>query len=301
MRSFISIFIFIFTFSPTLSQEYTDLELLQYLLKQDKNAVETPTPPNSIYRKNTTLYCTGDDPISITNNKGADLMEEGKYEEAITVFSEGLKSAPLFFPYHYNIGKCYRIELDTIPALVHLKKAKQLVPEYYLVYMEFGHLYVTNNHYSDAIDEYKKASKLNDKYLDPYIYIGNIHLKLHRKNQAKQYFLAVLDRDPFHPNALLGKARLEFEDEDYYRSFMTLKEIKIEGEDYDKAYHYYYAECAFKLQNYSTAYEQYKKLLEFKNDIFFKTMSFDLIRHKMELSERFSEQENQLNEMQNEK
>ncbi len=69
---------------------------------------------------------------------------------------------------------------------------------------------------------------------------------------------------------------------------VLLKSINTSAE-YDKSYHYYFAESAFKTGDYKTAVEQYETLLKFKHDRFFLVNSMFLIKHKLELSKRFTE------------
>ena len=69
---------------------------------------------------------------------------------------------------------------------------------------------------------------------------------------------------------------------------MQIKSIDLSG-DYDKALHYYYAESAYKLKDYQTAYDQYTALLRYRTDKFFLTNSLLLIQHKLDLCRRFVE------------
>ena len=93
---------------------------------------------------------------------------------------------------------------------------------------------------------------------------------------------------PRFNNAVLGKAKIHFKESDYHKALVTLKAIDTR-KDYDRAYHYYYAETSFKLQDYKTASQQYAILLQDKNDRFFITNSVTLIEHKLDLSNRFIE------------
>ena len=79
------------------------------------------------------------------------------------------------------------------------------------------------------------------------------------------------------------------------RSLYKGIDVKIKsiapGSDYDISLHYYYAECAYKLRDYKTAFEQYTTLLKFRTDKFFLTNSVELIKHKLRLCKRFIERQ----------
>jgi tetratricopeptide (TPR) repeat protein len=279
--------ILLFTPKENLSQNNTATE-----------SISNSSPKAVIYSSNNILYCSGNSDAALLNNKAAELMEEGTFEKAVTLLKEGLKRAPIFYPYLYNIAKSYSHLLDYTKAFIYFKKAANLVPEYYLTYAEMGRTYEQMGRLDLAVDNYRLALQMDYRFIEAYILLGNIYLKEGRRQQAKKYYNAVLERDPAFPNALLGKAKILFIEKEYYKAFMTIKEIRIkDGEEYDKSYHYYYAECAFKLQRYGEAYKQYQKLLEYKNDRFFITTSILLIQHKMELSKRFSDQSSEMNEL----
>ncbi len=263
-----------------------------YKLLTDNRAPSSPANPKEvIYSRNGILFCSGDSFVATENNNGAGLMQTGDYNDAVKVFKSALNKAPLFYPYLYNLGKCYSHLLDYNRAFLYLKKAQYIVPEYYLTYVEIGKTYESYNKLEEAIEYYRKAAHIDEDYLNAYILLGNVYLKMKRRTIARKYYEAVLEKDPYYANGLLGKARLQYMDKDYYRAYQTLRIIDTEKGEYDKAYHYYYAECAYNLQRYKLAFDQYEKLLEFKSDRFFLTTPIRLIEHKKELSKRFYEQE----------
>ncbi len=77
--------------------------------------------------------------------------------------------------------------------------------------------------------------------------------------------------------------------EQYYKAYQMLLMVDTR-QAYDKSLHFYLAECAYKLQDYKSAYAQYSKLREFKSDRFFITTSLKLIEHKQELAKRVTQQ-----------
>ena len=80
---------------------------LKYLLYLAKNAKEKPYAKEEIYYKGIAIFCTGNSKAATENNKAAELINQGNYDEAKNILSNALKHAALFFPFQYNIGICY--------------------------------------------------------------------------------------------------------------------------------------------------------------------------------------------------
>jgi tetratricopeptide (TPR) repeat protein len=245
-------------------------------------------PKYKIYPKNDILFCSGDDIAGTENNRAAELMLEGKWSEAGEILENGLLHAPLFYPYRYNIGICYLYLNKLDISRMHFTKAIQLVPEYYRTYLQLGYIYGRWNKQSEALDHFRKALKLHPRDLNTYILMGDIYFNRKQLSTAKKYYEAALELNHIFPNGLLGLAKIHFINEEYIKTTVLLKSVNLSGE-YDKALHYYYAESAFKTGDYNTAAREYETLLKFTTDRFFLINSALLIKHKLELSRRFTE------------
>lgn len=287
MKRFILIFTFILIAQPVFTQEYDDIEMLYYLLKKAKNPPVEKYAKFKIYRKKDLLYCEGDNPAGIANNEAVKLMEEENYIEAIKKFKLSLKMAPLFFPYHYNLGIAYYFNQQYKWSALHLKKAKLIVPEYYMVYIQLGHLKTIKGNHEEAILDYRKSLRLNPKYIECYIFVGNGYLSINRVQMAQKYFDAALKINPFYNNAILGKATILFQQRKYFKAYQNLKYIDT-TKPFDASYHYYFAECAYRLEKYDEAFKNYTILLEMKNERFFLKISRSLIENKRDLAEKFA-------------
>ncbi len=241
-----------------------------------------------IYSKNDILFCTGDDPAGKANNQAAELMLAGDFEGAKKILLAALKEDALFLPFRYNLGICclYLYQLDE--ALLHFTKARQIVPEYSKTYLQIGYIYDRQNKESEALEYFRQALIRNPGELETYILIGNIYFNRNQIELARKYYEKTLSIDPVYPNGLLGLAKIYFLREEYDKAIVLFKSIDTTRE-YDKAMHYYYAESAFKKNDYAKAAEQYEKLLSYRNDRFFLVNSYLLIKHKLELSRRFIE------------
>ncbi|MCL1864232.1 MAG: hypothetical protein FWF73_00275 [Spirochaetes bacterium] len=242
-----------------------------------------------IYSKNDILFCTGDDTAGSVNNKAAELMEEGNFSEALTLLEDGITNAPLFFPFLYNAGICaiYLNKLNV--SIIYFSKAAQLVPEYWKIYIQLGYIYGRLNKENEAIDQFRIGLKKNPRELNTYILIGDIYYNRNQLRIARQYYEAAIRIQRLFPNGLLGLAKIHFKNGEYLKTIVLLKSIDTSGE-YDKSYHYYFAESAYKIGDYKTATLQYEILLQFKNEKFFLITPRLLIQHKLEMAKRFTEQ-----------
>jgi len=282
--------------SPLYSS-YDEQDILIKLLMTEINDKDEFVPPNKILRDGDFLICEGNGKITDCNNDAVEFMKAGNYDSAILKLEEGLKFAPLFFPFRYNVGLAYSRKMDFQKAFLHFNKARLVVPEYYLTYIQIGKTYELMNKFSDALTNYKTALKIYPDYLNSLVLIGNIYFKQKQKEISSQYYDQALVIDPYFPNAITGKVRILFDKEKYYQAYMLIKTIDIERDNtYDKSYHYYYAECAYKLLKYSEAYTQYGLLLKYRHDPFFLTSSIKVIEHKYNLSKRFAEELNEIQE-----
>lgn len=271
------------------SEEYDDFYILKSLLKKAKNPPKENYAKYSIFRKDDLLYCQGNSEVAIYNNKGADLIKDGKNKEAVKYFESILDNAALFLPFRYNLGiACYK-NREYKKALLHLNKARLLVPEYYMTYIHIGNTFSLSGDIENSIINYRKAIRLNPKHIEALVLTGDGYLRINRIDMASYFYNLALEQDPFYNNAILGKSKILFLRRNYYKAYMNMRLINTK-KDYNKSYHYYMAECAYKLQDYELAYEQYKKLLEFKGSNFFLTVSLNLIEHKRDLAKKFADQ-----------
>ena len=266
-----------------------DFLYLQRLLKLAQINPNEAGPKDRIFFKDGFAYCTGPSELAQENNKAADKMKAGEFQQAADMLENDLKNAALFFPFRYNLGTCYLHLNDLKRALLNYTKAQAVVPEYDVTYLQIGYVYERKDRDRDAIDFYRTALKKNAKELNTYVLIGDLYLRRNQIQAAKIYYDACLGINPRFPNGILGRAKIHFRQGEYRKSLVLLKSVDTTGE-YDKALHFYFAECSYKLGDYQSASRQYEMLLQHKSDKFFITNSIALIEHKLSLSNRFIEQ-----------
>ncbi len=273
-----------FTGLPAAAQE--DFTQLHYLLYLANKSPDDAGPRDRIFFKNEIVYCTGTSTLAEVNNRAAAMMETGDYAGAVDLLEKALKNSALFFPFRYNLGVSHLHLRQLEKSLLNFKKAQAVVPEYAGTYLQMGSIYQQWYRDNEAIDSYRQALKWNKNELNTYVLIGDLFFNRNQLQMAKKYYDQCLRINHRFNNAVLGKAKIYFKEENFYKALVTLKAIDTRKE-YDKTYHYYYAETSFKLQDYKTASQHYTILLENKTDKFFLTHSVTLIEHKLGLSNRF--------------
>ncbi len=287
MMKILSSLLIVLICAPLFALETEDDRIL-YLMKKVRDDLKEEYPEHSIYEKSGILYCTGESDLAGVNNRAADLMADGKWDEGIQVLEQGLEKVALFFPFRYNLGLAYFHVDELRKSLLNFRKAAAVVPEYPKTYLHMGNIHQRWYQDSEAIEYYRMALKRNRGELNTFILIGDLFLKRNQVELAKKYYDSSLSIDPSFPNGLLGRAKIHFIQGEYIKALNTLKAIDTR-KHYDKSFHYYFAETSFKLKDYALASKHYAILLKHRNDRFFLTNSIRLIEHKLNLSRRFIE------------
>ncbi len=262
------------------------LEELKNQFYLDRHTPEEEDPAGSIEIKNEVIYLRGEGTAAILNNRAADLILQGGEEEAIKLLKKGLEKDGLFLPFQYNLGVAYIYARKFKRAMLHLQKARAVAPYYSQPWLQIGYVYQLQGNKFESIDAYRKALKLNPSNLTPYIRIGDLYFNRDQLDQAFRYYNAALEKDSRYPDGLIGKGKIYYRKEEYVRALVMFKSVETDR-PYDKSMHFYYGETAFKMRDYKTARDQYRELLKYQNDKFFLTTSPSLVRHKLNLSEKF--------------
>ncbi|MDF3819040.1 hypothetical protein P3G55_03965 [Leptospira sp. 96542] len=253
---------------------------------------EPPPSIGSFVYENETISNSGD-----WNNKTIELLltsKENKREEVIKRLEAGVKFDPQFFPFRYNLGRLYELEMLYDKALVQFEYAKAEIPEYYKTYLHIAILSEITRQVYYAIMNYKLAIEKNPYDTEALIRLSDHYLETGLKNRALIYLKKALTIEEESPNVKLGFARLEMEKGNYHIAYKIFSRTSLttgEGKQkpYDKKFHYYFAETASKVTDYETAEEQYTKMLSFKNDPFFATVSSKVIARRRDIAKKFAE------------
>lgn len=140
-------------------------------------------------------------------NKGAALLREEKYSEALPYFEEAVKHDPQFAFAWDNIGICNRRTGDYKKAVAAYKKSIAIDPEGITPLHNLPVAYEHLKKYDDAIDAYSNISKVDPKDPEAFFGKGRIYLLYKQDyeraldNLCKAYNLYSEARSPYRTDA----------------------------------------------------------------------------------------------------
>jgi len=136
-----------------------------------------------------------------SSSQGSNLLNEGKYEEAIEKFSEAIsedQSNPIFYYYRgVSLEKSGNID----KALEDYQKAVELKPGFILPISWTGRIYAKKRDFEKAIGFYKKAIELGDQDATTFYNYGVCLLNLANNAEAKDVFERLLSLDESYSDA----------------------------------------------------------------------------------------------------
>ncbi len=102
---------------------------------------------------------------------------------------------------------------------------------------KLGVLYARFGLYKEAEVEFTKVVAGSD-YLPAIMNLGNIHYLNGKMEEARDYYLRVLDRSPANAYALLGFAKASFELDDYTSVVSSFEKIEKSDPEIAEKYSY---------------------------------------------------------------
>ncbi len=177
------------------------------------------------------------------SSQGSNLLDEGRYEEAIEKFTEAIsenQSNPVFYYYR---GGSFEKTGNMDKALEDYQKSVELKPDFILPISRTAEIYAKQKDFERAIEFYKKAVELGDQdtttyynygvclmnignnsearsvfdkllaldenYYDAYYQLGIIYIGLGDSAKAKELLQKFIDMDPENQNANIAKEILK--------------------------------------------------------------------------------------------
>jgi len=222
------------------------------------------------------------------NNKALALLEKRdkeSFETAKKMFLEGAKRNPIYFPFHYNLGRILSIEGNMASALEEFRKAISLVPEYYRTHLNMGKIYEVMQEDRNAESSYKQAIKLSGFEEEPKYALCSLSLASKNVNTYKEFGIPkpgeILS---FHGS--LCSVKIFLSQGKTKKSLEILKTLKPEKEVWSVSgdYNLLVANLMYETFQKAQAREAYKKVLESPYDpIFFKIKQSTIERRLREL------------------
>jgi len=148
-----------------------------------------------------------DDPERAAIIKGAQLHQDGKIDEAISIYREVLKKNPNNVNAMQSLAGAYwqdKERPDDAEAL--LRRATQIAPDFARAWTTLGALLMDLNKYVDAIAAFERATKLEPRNVDAWAGLGNAHGRAMYPDKAIQAYEKALALNDSRPSILASYA-----------------------------------------------------------------------------------------------
>lgn len=130
------------------------------------------------------------------NEQGAALCSEGRYREAVTIFTEALAKNPNFAYAYHNRGIAYGKLQEYREAVSDFSRAISLDANYATAYSGRGFAYYGLDDYMKAAGDFSKAISLNPSYAEAYYGRGNAYMSLGHYGEALRDYERALTLNP---------------------------------------------------------------------------------------------------------
>ena len=117
-------------------------------------------------------------------NKALQLHKEGKFQDAINLYSDVLENKKNDSQLLFLIGTAYIQQGKIEKGIQELKKSISLKPENVFAYSNLGNALKDLKRYDEALISYDKALQINPNYADIHNNRGSILKKLKKYNEA---------------------------------------------------------------------------------------------------------------------
>ncbi|MBN2801597.1 MAG: tetratricopeptide repeat protein [Deltaproteobacteria bacterium] len=231
--------------------------------------------------------------ISGTLEDGESLIEEEKYDEALKIFSDLVKSDPSDPKVRFYLGFCQEktgdmlnaeqnykrsIELDgtliegkinlgtlylnenkPLQAIEQFKAAALLDTEDVDIVLNLAYAYEAAKDIENAKKELKKAASMDEENSDPYVALGVIYLTDEDYDKALEYLFKALEINSSDPVAALNIAHIYLIKKDKAKAIkylLSVGDMDADGEMYAQA-----AITLGKIKETDSAVDLYKKAI----------------------------------------
>jgi tetratricopeptide (TPR) repeat protein len=115
--------------------------------------------------------------------QGVELRKQGKYEEAIQIFTEGLNANPRYVPLYMQRGYTYRMAKKVDLAISDYSQALLISPKVPGAYLARGVAYGAKGSYSDAVKDLSQVIAMQPRSYPAYFFRG---ITYYHKGQFKE-------------------------------------------------------------------------------------------------------------------
>jgi tetratricopeptide (TPR) repeat protein len=141
--------------------------------------------------------------IQVTNNNyliynylGAELLIQGRHQEALIHFNRSLEINPSYADAHCNLGVLLLRQGKYREAISPLHAALQIKPEHVEALTNLGIILSKYGKVKEAMHLFSEAMRINPKFEEAYFNQGNLLLKIEKYEEAIHYFNEALKINP---------------------------------------------------------------------------------------------------------
>ena len=155
-------------------------------------------------------------------------VKQQEYENAITHYSESIKSKPDNTAAYNNRGVAYHRIGDYNRAIEDYDKAIEIQPDYVNAYNGRGTVYGIKGELDNAITDFDKAIELKPDYVDAYHNRGTAYGKKHEFDNAINDYTKAIEIQPDYADSYCnrGEAWLHLKDWEKAKSDLTIAKNK---------------------------------------------------------------------------
>lgn len=129
------------------------------------------------------------------SSQAANLLNEGKFKEAIEKYTEVISEDPSNPLFYYYRGTAFERTDDLEKALENYQKSAELKPDFVLPTSSMGKIYAKQKEFEKAIEFYKKAVELGDQDVLTFYNLGICLMNIGNQADAKEIFEKLISLD----------------------------------------------------------------------------------------------------------
>jgi tetratricopeptide (TPR) repeat protein len=142
-----------------------------------------------------TLACTTGNYMA-NLNLGADLLKEGRVDEAIAFCQKALEIKPDLVRAHNNLGNALSQKGRVDEAIAHYQEALEINPDNVEIHINLGNALVQKGGVDEAIAQYQEALEIKPDSAESHYNLGNAFLQKGKEDEAISHFQSALQIKP---------------------------------------------------------------------------------------------------------
>lgn len=135
------------------------------------------------------------------NNRGAALLDQFKFKEAVEEFRRIVDSFPEVTPAWVNLGIAYFYDQRYPEAVAALQEALRRDPEEPHAHYVLGLIYRNQDEVDQAVAAFEQVHRQDPNDASTNYYLGQLYMRLRDYAKAAEYFRRVIELEPYNASA----------------------------------------------------------------------------------------------------